>query len=67
MMAQYPKMESNRQCPRKIMDPVLPIVFILGHSAFLLGTFGGPGTALSPPALPLHDRARGASKAPPGG
>ena len=27
----------------KIMDPVLPILSILGYGAILLGTFGGPG------------------------
>ena len=28
----------------KIMDPILPILSILGYWAILLGSFGGPGT-----------------------
>ena len=28
----------------KIMDPMLPILSILGYWAILLGSFGGPGT-----------------------
>ena len=27
----------------KIMDPVLPILSILGYRAIILGSFGGPG------------------------
>ena len=29
----------------KIMEPILPILSILGYWAILLGTFGGPGTS----------------------
>ena len=28
----------------KIMDPLLPILSILGYWAIVLGSFGGPGT-----------------------
>ena len=28
----------------KIMDPILPILSILGYWAIILGSFGGPGT-----------------------
>ena len=27
----------------KIVDPILPILFVLGYWAIILGTFGGPG------------------------
>ena len=27
----------------KIMDPILPILFVLGYWAIILGSFGGPG------------------------
>ena len=30
----------------KIMDPILPILAILGYWAIILGSFGGPGTSL---------------------
>ena len=29
----------------KLMDPILPILVILGSWAILLGSFGGPGVA----------------------
>ena len=29
-----------------IMDPILPILSILGYSAITLGSFGGPGSNL---------------------
>ena len=30
----------------KIMDPILPILSILGYWAVILGSFGGPGCSL---------------------
>ena len=29
----------------KIMDPILPILSILGYWAIILGSFGGPGSS----------------------
>ena len=37
----------------RIMDPILPILSILGYWAIILGTLGGPGTALQVRAQPL--------------
>ena len=33
----------------KIMDPILPILCILGYWAMILGSFGGPGTSATLP------------------
>ena len=40
----------------KIMDPILPILSVLGYWSIILGSFGGPGTYLE-----RYLNARGAS------
>ena len=40
----------------KIMDPILPILSILGYWAIVLGSFGGPGRILSQARLVRPDQ-----------
>ena len=36
----------------KIMDPILPILSILGYWAIIFGSFGGPGLVIGPNTTP---------------